>query len=397
MSERNRLEVKVLGTAFTLRWGPRITAAQREGMREAWSRCTAESMDAPSTEPPEPVPPTSALPFTAVLVHSSKLPNGGTCQLAASSFERLAEYITSELTVAAILERAGELTMLHACGIANPDSGTVIALVAKSGTGKTTAVSILAKTLGYVTDETVAIAPDRGVIPYPKPLSVKQIDAGAAKMQVGPDELGLEECPEELRLGAIVLLNRSDEFAGEVPALRRVPLADAVLALIPDSSSQAKVIRPLQSLCELIDSVGGVWRVDYSEAEDLAEALDPLFSLESGGSSRSNWLAPAAIYIAGALPPGCYLRSAPEDAVQIDDDLILLRNTEVVRLSGIAPAIWDLAGRPVTMQELVGGLEVRHGLPDGYQAHIEAALEKLVSRGILTVGTPSVESCQQRR
>ena len=55
---------------------------------------------------------------------------------------------------------------------------------------------------------------------------------------------------------------------------------DAVLALIPDTSSQAAVVQPLQSLCRLIDSVGGVFRVSYSEAADLTDSLAPLFLAE---------------------------------------------------------------------------------------------------------------------
>jgi len=53
-----------------------------------------------------------------------------------------------------------------------------------------------------------------------------------------------------------------------------------VLALIPDTSSQAVVFQPLQSLCRLIDSVGGVFRVSYSEAADLTDSLAPLFLAE---------------------------------------------------------------------------------------------------------------------
>ena len=134
-------------------------------------------------------------PFTASVRYESKLPGAGVRHLSSDTFEGLAEAVTSEVTIAAILERAGELTMLHACGVADPEGG-VIALVAKSGTGKTTASSQLARTFGYITDETVAIRADGTIVPYPKPLSVKQATTGAAKLQVGPDELGLKVAPE---------------------------------------------------------------------------------------------------------------------------------------------------------------------------------------------------------
>ena len=168
-------------------------------------------------------------------------------------------------------------------------SGAVIALVAKSGTGKTTASSQLARTFGYITDETVAIRADGTVVPYPKPLSVKQATPGAAKLQVGPDELGLQVAPDNPRITAIALLDRVAGGDYQLPVIEPVPLVDAVLALIPDTSSQAAVVQPLQSLCRLIDSVGGVFRVSYSEAADLKDSLAPLFLTEpdqTGGSHQ---------------------------------------------------------------------------------------------------------------
>ena len=155
-------------------------------MAQAWSRCLTGPRPDGEAEPCS-----SDLPFTATLRYESALPGAGVRHLGSDTFEGLAEAVTSEVTVAAILERAGELTMLHACGVAD-QNGAVIALVAKSGTGKTTASSQLARTFGYITDETVAIRPDGTVVPYPKPLSVKQATPGAAKLQVGPDELGLK-------------------------------------------------------------------------------------------------------------------------------------------------------------------------------------------------------------
>ena len=63
--------------------------------------------------------------------------------------------------------------MLHACGVADPE-GAVIALVAKSGTGKTTASSQLARTFGYITDETVAIRADGTLCRIPSPCQLSR-------------------------------------------------------------------------------------------------------------------------------------------------------------------------------------------------------------------------------
>lgn len=362
-------------------------------MARAWSRCLGDHNPLAL----KPAPGTSGLPFTASLYFDAKLPNGGVRHLASDTFEGLAEAVTSEVTIAAILERAGELTMLHACGVAEP-GGAVIALVAKSGTGKTTASSQLARTFGYITDETVAIRADGTVLPYPKPLSVKQTAHGAAKLQVGPDELGLRVAPGNPRITAIALLNRvGGDY--QLPVIEPVPLVDAVLALIPDTSSQAAVVQPLQSLCELIDSVGGVFRVSYSEAADLKDSLAPLFltdpvkpsDITRGWSPALTEPDSQAAQAASEqppepCPPGWLQRTQAVDAVEIGEDLLVLTETELTRVSGIGPIIWKSAQRPVSMQALTNRIEAVHGLPEGYEALLDAAVNRLVDQKLLLRG-----------
>lgn len=356
-------------------------------MRRAWNRCLSDSFVVAQ----QTLPCASDRPFTATVHYESKLPGAGVRHLGSDTFEGLAEAVTSEVTVAAILERAGELTMLHACGVADP-TGAVVALVAKSGTGKTTASSQLARTFGYITDETVAIRADGTVLPYPKPLSVKQAALGAPKLQVGPDELGLRAAPDNPRITAIALLDRVAGGDYQLPAIEPVPLVEAVLALIPDTSSQAAVVQPLQSLCRLIDSVGGVFRVSYSEAADLKESLAPLFLAELSNSADANrdWspalLEPEAGLGAEPIPADWVQRTAAVDAVEFGDDLLVLTETELTRLCGIGPIIWQTAQRPVSMQTIVDRIEARHGLPEGYEALLDAAVDGLVGQGLLLRG-----------
>ena len=385
----------MLEVSFTIRWGGAVSATQQKAMVEAWARCRSDTTSPSARDENSPV---SDYPFTASLYFDSRLAGVGVRHLGSDTFEGLAEAVTSEVTIAAILERGGELTMLHACGVADPD-GAVIALVAKSGTGKTTASSQLARSFGYITDETVATRADGTVVPYPKPLSVKQVSPGAAKLQVGPDELGLQPAPANPRITAIALLDRVTDGGYQVPAIEPVPLVEAVLALIPDTSSQAAVVRPLQSLCELIDSVGGVFRVSYSEAADLTDSLAPLFlrdPVEPSDASRE-W-SPALIQRgtdpagqsieqpAEHIPDGWLRRSDVVDAVEIGEDLLVLTETELTRLSGIGPIIWQTAQRPVSMETLVGRIEAVHGLPEGYEELLDAAVDGLVNHGLLLLG-----------
>lgn len=298
--------------------------------------------------PPLPKAPTDSLPFSASVAYLSQAYDGGTFPLQAASFEALAESLASRLTVDAIRENAGELMMLHACGVASPDTGAVVALVAKSATGRTAAASVLARTYGYITDEIVAIQPDGSVVPYPKPLSLEQEtgadrETGAPERQVGPDQLGLRPAPPRPFLRSIVLLDRVDsaqpgdlEQGRPGPVLRQVPMADALVALIPDSPSQAEMDEPLQSLCRLIDFVGGVWQVTYSEAADLPQVLEPLFRKRR--RTKPGWAAAGFEAVSESIRDGWLRRAAPKDAVTVDGDLLLMVDAGIVRISGIGPA-----------------------------------------------------------
>ena len=373
--------VDVLGTLFAVRWGGEVPVEQQESMSSAWARCA--SSEEPLVPPP-PVEPTDAQPFSASVTYRSRNNDAGIFRLEAASFEELAENLTSRLTVAAILANAGVLTMLHACGVADPATGAVVALVAKSGTGKTTAASVLARTYGYVTDETVAISPDGSVVPYPKPLSVKQ-GLGKAKRQLGPDELQLLPTPTKPFIRSIVLLNRVESAHPIAPELERVPLADALLALIPDSSSQAEFARPLQSLCRLIDSVGGVWQVTYSEAGGLPAALEPLFQPQP--KAEPEWEAAAAAAAdSGPVTDGRVRRATPKDAVRIGDDLLVMLDSEIVRLSGIGPALWEASARPVTPDHLAEEVAKVHRRPEGYRDAVAAGIGELVAKAVLEKG-----------
>ena len=347
-------------------------------MSSAWARC-ASNLE--PLLPPVPVEAQAGRPFTASVTCTSTKHGEGTFQLAAPSFEELAENLTSRLTIAAILANAGELTMLHACGVADPATGAVVALVAKSGTGKTTAASVLGRTYGYVTDETVAIAWDGSVIPYPKPLSVKQ-EAGNPKRQASPDEFGLQPAPALPYIQSIVLLNRIEGARHTAPVLERVSLGDAVLALVPESSSQAEVVDPLQSLCRLIESVGGVWQVTYSEAADLPSALEPLFRLRPAGQTQWAPAAAKSVY-QPQIPAGGIQRATPKDAVSIAGDLLVMLDNQIVRLSGIGPAVWEACANPVSLDGIAKHVGSVHGKPEGYREAVAGAVEQLVAKSIL--------------
>jgi len=374
------LHLQILGINFAVRWGSGVSGEQQLNMRAAWARCASEQVP----EAAVPSPPAPSAPYTAAVTYQSGDQATEGLELGASSFDELAENLTSRLTVAAILANAGRLTMLHACGVADPATGATVALVAKSGTGKTTAASVLASTYGYVTDETVAIRPDRTLVPYPKPLSVKQ-GPGLPKKQVGPDELGLRPSPAKATLQSIVLLNRVSGEGRTPPVLERVQLTEALVALIPDSSSQGEIEQPLQSLCRIIDSVGGVRQVTYSEAADLPAALAPLFQVqrqqEPGWEPRDSGSAEP-----GEVPEGYIQRTPAKDAIAIGSELLVMLDAGIVHLAGIGPATWEAADEPLTRHQLAAKVAGVHGTPEGYRVAVEQAVELLVAEGVLEQG-----------
>jgi len=186
----------------------------------------------------------------------------------ADDIARALQSLTQLVTRAAILARAGEVMMFHASALCDQRSGATIAMVAPGGTGKTTLVRTLGPGRGYVTDETVAVAADRAVAAYAKPLSVRRTEPGQPKDEVAPASLGLRPPQVQPWLAGMVLLRR-DREAGEPVVVEQVDLLDALVLLAPESSSLASFDRPLHRLADLVESVGGLRRVRYHDAADV--------------------------------------------------------------------------------------------------------------------------------
>jgi hypothetical protein len=189
----------------------------------------------------------------------------------------LLQLVTQRITLAAIDARAGECLMLHAACLADPETGVAAAFVAPGGTGKTTLVRTLGPGRWYVTDETTAVLADRTVVPYPKPLSLRRAPASPSKDETAPRELGLAPPTGPVRLGAVCLLDRTDEHDGP-PVVSTLSTLDALVALVPQTSHLPEMHQPLQGLAALCESLGGVHRVTYRESVDLAGWVDELLS-----------------------------------------------------------------------------------------------------------------------
>lgn len=296
-------------------------------------------------------------------------------ELAGLSGDRLDYRVTSLVTMAALEHTKGERINLHAAGLAD-EQGRVLALIGPSGTGKTTAARRLARDLDYVSDETVSIGVGLDVAVHPKPLSVIVDDPGA-KQQRSADDEGLRATPHLAQLHRLVLLRRG---AGPEPGLRPVESFEAIVAMVPESSSLAITPDCLWRLHEIVTACGGAWRLDYTEIDDHAGELIALLAAPPRAVPPVRHLPGEAGH---AEIPGRYARCAWLDALDDGAEALVMVGSQVFRLAGLGRVLWLAAAAPATRSELVAAAE--HALGEHPQAAelVDAALVPLLEHGLL--------------
>lgn len=301
--------------------------------------------------------------------------------------DRSVAALSQAVTLAAIDARRGDLWMLHAGAVADPE-GRVVAVVGPSGRGKTTATRELGRHYGYVTDETLGVAADGTVLPYRKPLSIIE-QPMADKRQRSPQELGLGELPAApLRLAAVVMLDR-DPGMGERAELSRCELGDVLPELVEQTSYLGELPAPLRTIAAHVAAVGGVHRVAYGEASALPDALAPLFADPSAPVLPDPVeTAPIATGVTGER----WYRASFVDAVSLDEDGERLAvfnpdtagGTTMRLLDGIGPVLWSSAsGAP--LEAIVDATVAVYGEPEGVSAHdtVRSAVAALREGGVL--------------
>ena len=351
-----------------------VAGEDRDRLLRQWSRCIA--------------PPTAqATPLT--------VPE------AAPDADRRDYALASAVTLAGISGAAGSQLMLHAAGVADPDTGAVAVLVAASGTGKTTAAARLCATpgFGYVTDETVSVGRDLTITPYPKPLSVVLAAQDPHhKTQHSPDDLGLTRCPAEPSAARFVLLDRSPG-QDRSPALEPLPLLDGLLALIPQTSALPALPDGLWRLADTVQRTGGVWRLSYRDIEDAAHLLHDALHQHPARPEQLTHLPPARHervtqpYTAPSATapnqplPQMVRRSAYTDAIAVDDELLVLLGSSPVRLTGLGVTLWSTAGAPICATDLAAACVAAHGDHPQAAELVRAATGELLAHGVLEPAT----------
>lgn len=346
---RTPLDVSALGARIRLTFANELDDATVDAIRASWQGAW--------------------LPFDATIDPDDTVPVSG-----ALDPDQLAESLTVQVTLAALGRRSGEMLLFHACGVADP-AGRVAAFVGPSGRGKTTLSRALGAQHGYVSDETIALRTDLSVEPYRKPLSV--VREGRPKAQVSPDVAGLKPLPDApLALTALVLITRDAEHPS--PSIEQVAFPEAIAELAPQMSYLAELPRPLQTVAELCDRIGGVVRLTYPDASTVPPIVPQLLDHTR---AHEQW-EPA---VAGGGNPEFDL-SAVSDAIRCGDRVVVLAQRWVHVLDGIAPTIWDSlrAGRGV--DGVVDDVIAEFGRPEKGDPRelVLSAIDQLIESGVLS-------------
>ncbi len=314
--------------------------------------------------------------------------------------------VSRAVTIASIARRTGDCLMLHAAGVSTADGATV-ALVASSGTGKTTASRVLGRALGYVSDETVAVEHDLAVRSYPKPLSLV-VDPALphTKRESSPDELGLVHAPRALSLATTVVLRRSPDAVK--PVLEPISLVEAMGEVLPQTSALPSLDRPLDRLATALTAGHGPWRLTYRDIADCAGLVadlarqrfpdgpphavswtwhDGTGTARTGTATGPTASEPPPDADAGSRPPA-WTRAPFRDAVVSDGAALVMLDRVPVTLPGLAATLWVAAASPTTLDELVAATTASYGPHPDARALVTATLATLAERGVLQ-GSPA--------
>ncbi|RYB94624.1 hypothetical protein EUA93_09885 [Nocardioides oleivorans] len=284
--------------------------------------------------------------------------------------------ITTRVTMAALDATAGRRINLHAGAVAD-DEGRVLTVIGPSGSGKTTAIRLLASRLGYVSDETTSIDELLGVHAHAKPLSVITDPlVPLHKESLSPDELDLVRAPDQAWLHRIVLLHRGLDDDGLVP----LDQAHAIAEIVEQTSSLVQLEHPILRLADTIDACGGVWSLKYVELEDWLDDLVGLLDLE-GQPPPARLHHPGAD--AGEPAPGAWTRAAWRDAVEYDDELVLMVDDRVHVLAGLGVVVWLALADPATVDDLVAEAEALWGAHPEAAALVADALAVMAEAGMV--------------
>ncbi|KGN40952.1 hypothetical protein [Knoellia aerolata] len=317
--------------------------------------------------------------------------------------------VSRAVTLASLRRRRGSALLLHAVGLSERERA--VALVGASGAGKSTAAMVLGRHFGYLSDETVAVEADGRVTPYPKPVSVVTDPATPwEKHELSPDELGLREVTGTAHLHGLVVLERDP--AHEAPELVELPLVDALLATIAQSSSLPLLERPLHRLAGLASASGGPYVLRYREIGDCVELVRGLLdgtTERQRGRPRAPWTSTPGTPCTSPVPNSPIpplrtdtpvpnspipplrtdtpvMRAPWVDAVHGEGGTLVLVGDTQVRLGPVGEVVWRLADRRVTVSEATAAVVRALGAHPEADRLVAEGVDAMIGSGVLQPG-----------
>lgn len=247
--------------------------------------------------------------------------------------------VSGNVTRRVIQKLIGNRLLIHAGAVEHPALGVVV-VVGPSGAGKSTATTRLGREGRYLSDELTILHPSSlAVTAYTKPVSLG-IAGTRGKRDVALADLGLDPASEGAAPGMIVLLDRRPEGGpaeGPGSGMRRLPLAEALMQLVSQTSSLWRVPDGLERLAALLTSSGGALVVTYREADELGSLL----AGAPAGSDETFEPIPHTGQVQ-ALPAGKYGVASYAQALALEAGTFVLAEREVAYLPGIAGIVWDV-------------------------------------------------------
>lgn len=297
-----------------------------------------------------------------------------------------AETLTVEVTMHMLKELGGELFLLHAAALGDPGSDRALALVAASGTGKTTASRFLGQHFVYLSDESAVVEPDELTIrPYPKPLSVIETK-GQPKVQKDPatEGLALAGEGETYRLQHLVVLNRVKDRQVE-PSWQRVDLRQGLFDVILQSSAVQRMPGGLADLAGLLNRLGGVIELTYSEIADTLPFFQQLLAgqIQLEPRVQDYEHVPGQDFLQGAIRGRLlYQRGRMSEGLALaDGSYLLTADGRLSEVSVIAWDLWNLLAEPLSQDQLFERASELYGeIP---REDFEQVVRELVNSGIL--------------
>lgn len=364
-----------------------LAEEERGPMLRRWERCAALSKDPRALVLDETVEPVRFAAAAAAAAEAD--PAGGGVTVVPDDPADLPYDLSRALTRRGIARLRGRgPLLLHAAALA--DGGRALVLVAPSGGGKSTAALSLGQVLGYVTDESVVVAEDGRLAPYPKaPSLLGQADDPTSKVEPAPDDLGLGPTPGEVTLTALLALRRDGTSP---PAVVPVPLVDHLVALVPETSSLWLVEGGLDRLARAAVAGGAPAELRYAEVESCTEVVrDHLAAArpahpgwthhppDAGSAWREEQPPPPS----DVRPDAAVERAPWSDALEDEGVLLVLQGSRVTRVGGLAVPVWVACETPRTTDEIARDLVSSLGEHPDAAALVRQGVTSLVTAGLL--------------